>query len=161
MQQRPGRTILTLLSIVIGVAAVVSISIGTATTRTSYKQMFATVTGKATLEVTAAGGVGFDENLLAKVAATDGVRVAAPLVEKPTTLFLGERQIRLQVMGIDPARDGGVRDYEIVAGRQLQRGDELLLDEEFARLLEVNVGDEVGLRTNRLRKPFEVVGILR
>jgi putative ABC transport system permease protein len=161
MQQRPGRTILTLLSIVIGVAAVVSINIGTAATRTSYKQMFATVTGKATIEITAAGGVGFDEDVLNKVTTTDGVKAAAPLVEKPTTLSLGDRQIRIQIMGIDPARDGAVRDYEIVAGRQLQQGDEMLLDEEFARLLEMEVGDEVGLRTNRLRKPFEVVGVLR
>ncbi|MEX2176341.1 MAG: FtsX-like permease family protein [Pirellulaceae bacterium] len=161
MQQRPGRTILTLISIVIGVAAAVSIDIGTATTRTTYEQMFAAVTGKATLEISAAGGVGFDEDLLAQVSAVSGVLVAAPIVEKPSKLYVGERQIRLQVMGIDPARDRGVRDYEIVAGRQLDKGDELVLDEEFAKLLEIEVGDEVGVFTQRLRKPFQVVGLVR
>jgi putative ABC transport system permease protein len=169
MRERPGRTILTLLSIVIGVAAVVSISIGTATTRASYRQMFATVTGKATLEVTAAGGVGFDKSLLDKVAAVEGVQVAAPIVEKPSKLYLAsnggeeaqERQVRTQIMGIDATRDGGVRDYDIVAGRQLKSGDELVMDEEFARLLGIQVGDEVGLLTKRLKKPFVVVGLLK
>ena len=160
MQQRPGRTILTLLSIVIGVSAAVAIDLGTDATRATYHKMFATVTGRSTLEITAAGGVAFDEGVLDKVEATPGVLAAAPLVEKPSALLLGERQVRLQVMGIDPARDGFVREYDIVTGRQLEQGDELVLDEEFARLLGIQVGDEVGLRTGR-RRPFEVVGLLR
>jgi putative ABC transport system permease protein len=160
MQQRPGRTILTLLSIVIGVAAAVAIDIGTATTRESYQKMFATVTGKATLEITAAGGVAFDQSVLAAVETTPGVLAAAPVVEKPSALLLDDRQIRLQVMGIDSERDGAVREYDIVAGRQLKAGDELVLDEEFAKLLDIKVNDEVGLRTGR-RKAFVVVGLLR
>ena len=55
MQQRPGRSILTMLSIVIGVTAAVAVGLGTATTRNAYKQMFSIVTGKATLEIDAKG----------------------------------------------------------------------------------------------------------
>jgi putative ABC transport system permease protein len=159
MLQRPGRTILTLLSIVIGVAAAVAIDLGTATTRESYQKMFATVTGKATLEITAAGGVNFDEKLLDLVQATPGVLAASPVVEKPTSLSIGQKQIRLQIMGIQPELDTAVREYDIVAGRQLGTGDELVLDEEFARLIGVKVNDEVGIRTNRLKKSFQVVGL--
>ncbi|MCI0361771.1 MAG: ABC transporter permease, partial [Planctomycetaceae bacterium] len=161
MLQRPGRTILTLLSIVIGVAAAVAIDVGTATTRESYQKMFATVTGKATLEITAAGGVSFEEKILEIAAKTPGVIAASPVVEKPTALKIGEKQIRLQVMGIKPDLDQAVREYDIVAGRHLEKGDELVLDEEFARLIGVNVGDEVGILTNRLKKPFVVVGVQR
>jgi putative ABC transport system permease protein len=160
MRERPGRTILTLLSIIIGVAAAVAIDLGTDATRATYQKMFATVTGRATLEITAAGGVAFDDEVLAQVEATPGVLAAAPIVEKPSALLLGERQVRLQVMGIDPTRDGAVREYDIVAGRQLVSGDELVLDEEFAKLLAIQVGDEVGLRTGR-RRPFQVVGLLK
>ena len=159
MFQRPGRTILTLLSIVIGVAAAVAIDVGTATTRESYQKMFATVTGKATLEITAAGGVNFDEKLLDVVQKTPGVVAASPVVEKPTSLTIGEKQIRLQIMGIKPELDRAVREYDIVAGRQLASGDELVLDEEFARLIGVKLDDEVGIRTNRLKKEFVVVGL--
>lgn len=158
MLLRPGRTILTLLSIVIGVAAAVAIDLGTATTRESYQKMFATVTGKATLEITAAGGVNFDQKFLDIAAKTPGVTAASPIVEKPTSLAIGEKQIRLQIMGIKPELDQAVREYEIVAGRQLAKGDELVLDEEFARLLGVKVNDEVGIRTSQGRKQFVVVG---
>jgi len=158
MMQRPGRTILTLLSIVIGVAAAVAIDLGTATTRESYQKMFATVTGKATLEITAAGGVNFDEKLLELVQKTPGVLAASPVVEKPTSLNISEKQIRLQIMGIEPELDRQVREYEIVAGRQLASGDELVLDEEFAGLIGVKVGDEVGVRS-KLNKRFVVVGL--
>jgi len=158
MLLRPGRTILTLLSIVIGVAAAVAIDLGTATTRESYQKMFATVTGKATLEITAAGGVNFDQKFLDIAAKTPGVTAASPIIEKPTSLAIGEKQIRLQIMGIKPELDQAVREYDIVAGRQLAKGDELVLDEEFARLLGVKVNDEVGIRTSQGRKPFVVVG---
>ena len=47
IRNRPGRAILTLLSIVIGVAAVVAVTISTATTNQAYKEMFESVTGKA------------------------------------------------------------------------------------------------------------------
>ena len=163
MRQRPGRTILTLLSIVIGVGASVAIDISQETTRQTYRLMFAAVTGKATLEITASGGVAFDEKLLPKVEATPGVVAAAPLIEKIGTLLVGpdEKRVRVQVMGVDPARDRGVREYDLVAGRQLEVGDELVLDEEFARHLNLKVGDELVMRTNKTKKPFPIVGLVK
>src|SRR5262245_24367808 len=103
MQQRPGRTILTMLSIVIGVAAAVPVGLGTATTRNAYKQMFAMVTGKTTLEVDAPGGSGFDADLFDKIAAVPGVVAAAPLLDRGARLNINEeRKIKLEVLGIDP-----------------------------------------------------------
>src|SRR5207302_2337284 len=101
MQQRPGRMILTMLSIVIGVAAAVAVGLGTATTRNAYKQMFAMVAGKTTLEVDASGGGGFDADLFEKIAAVPGVVGATPLLQRGTKLSLneGERQIKLEVLG--------------------------------------------------------------
>jgi putative ABC transport system permease protein len=163
MQQRPGRTILTMLSIVIGVTAAVAVGLGTATTRNAYKQMFALVTGRSTLEVDATGGGAFEADVFDKVAAVSGVAAATPLIERPTSMSLedGERRVRMQILGIDPQRDSSVRDYTIVAGRQVKEGDELVLDEGFAQYLGLKVGDEVKLLTRRLSKPFTIVGLLR
>lgn len=164
MQQRPGRAILTMLSIVIGVAAAVAVGLGTATTRNAYKQMFAMVTGRTTLEVDAAGGGGFDADVFEKIAAVPGVTAAAPLLQRPTKLSIndGERQIKLEVLGIDPEHDTKVRDYEIVAGRQVQEGNELVLDEGFAKFVGLKIDDEVKLLTNRLSAPaFTIVGLIR
>src|SRR6187200_387710 len=93
MQQRPGRMILTMLSIVIGVTAAVAVGLGTATTRNAYKQMFAMVTGRATLEVDGAGGGGFDGDILSKIDELHEVVAATPLVDRPTSMSFegGER----------------------------------------------------------------------
>src|SRR4051812_17282034 len=163
MQQRPGRTILTMLSIVIGVTAAVAVGLGTATTRNAYKQMFAMVTGRATLEVDAAGGGGVGGSVLSEIESLPGVRAATLLVDRPTSMSLegGERRVRLEILGIATETDAKVRDYEIVAGRQVKEGDELVLDSEFARHLGLKVGDEVKLLTKQLSKPFEIVGLVQ
>src|SRR4051794_10315082 len=137
MQQRPGRTILTMLSIVIGVTATVGVGLGTATTRNAYKQMFAMVTGRATLEVDGKGGKSIPGDILEKVSSVPGVEAATPLLDRPRSMTIGEdRQLRLEVLGIDPVRDQTVRDYAIVEGRQVKEGDEIALEKEFAAYLE-------------------------
>src|SRR5438874_2381782 len=164
MQQRPGRMILTMLSIVIGVAAAVAVGLRTATTRNEYKQMFAMVTGKTTLEIDASGGGGFDADLFDKVAAVPGAVAATPLLQRGAKLNIneGERQIKLEVLGIDPAHDTKVRDYEISAGRQVQDGNELVLDEGFAKFIGLKIGDEVKLLARITPAPtFTIVGLLR
>lgn len=161
MQQRPGRTILTMLSIVIGVTATVAVGLGTATTRSAYKQMFALVTGRATLEVSGQGGKAFSGAILERIEQVPGVVAAAPLLDRPTSMTLGpERRVRVQLLGIDPARDAQVRDYALVEGRQVAEGDELCLDRQFARYLNLNVGDQVRMLTPNARaRSVQVVGL--
>jgi len=167
MQQRPGRTILTLLSIVIGVTAAVAVGLGTATTRNAYKAMFALVMGKTTLEIDGKGGGAtvFSEKLLEKVRAVPGVKVAAPVVDRPGSMSYGDDQrIRLRVLGVDPPIDPLVRDYKIVAGRNIEDGYEIALDEGLAKHLGLDVGSKVKiLGSGRLggSKEFEIVGLFR
>jgi putative ABC transport system permease protein len=60
LRQRPSRPILTLLSIVIGVAAVVAVTISSGTTHRAFDQIFKAVAGKAQLEVSAPVGTSFN-----------------------------------------------------------------------------------------------------
>lgn len=161
MQQRPGRTILTMLSIVIGVTATVGVGLGTATTRSAYKQMFALVTGRATLEISGQGGKAFSGAILSEVERMSGVVAAAPLVDRPTSLTVEpDRRVRVQLLGIDPVRDAKVRDYAIVEGRQVAEGDELCLERQFARYLGLKVGDTVRMLTPNARaRTMPIVGL--
>src|SRR4029078_7884342 len=103
MQQRPRRTILTMLSIVIGVAAAVAVGLGTATTRNAYKAMFAMVTGRATLEIDGKGGKSFDASVLNHVQGLTGIQAVSPLIERTVAMTVGEdRRLRVQLLGIDP-----------------------------------------------------------
>jgi putative ABC transport system permease protein len=163
MQQRPGRTILTMLSIVIGVAAAVAVGLGSATTRNAYKQMFAMVTGRTTLEVDGKGGVAFESTVLEKIRDLPEVEAANPLLDRTAAMTVGEdKRVRFQVLGIDPELDKQVRDYTIVQGRQVREGDELVIEQGFAEYLELKVGDTVKLTANNVRgKPIEIVGLYR
>src|SRR5688572_20840650 len=163
MQQRPGRTVLTMLSIVIGVTAAVAVGLGTATTRNAYKQMFGMVTGRTTLEVDGKGGAAFENTVLEKIEKVPGVEAACPVLNRGSAITVGEdRRVRVQILGIDPERDMKVRDYVIVAGRQVNKeGDELVFEQGFAEYLGVKVGDTVRVTATNARKPFEVVGVFK
>ena len=159
MWKRPGRTILTVLSIVIGVAAVVSVSLMSATTGNAYQRMFAAVTGRAGLVVEGAGQSSFSEKLLGEIEAVPGVEAAVPAIQREGGVYANDLRIRLRVMGVDPERDHLVRDYEIKSGRGLGSGREMLLDEAFARRLNVQAGDEVRVLGGSSHTPVQVVGI--
>ncbi len=161
IRSRPGRALLTLLSIVIGVAAVVSIGIASSTTRRAYREMFAAVTGRAALEITAEGGGSFSESVVALVENIDGVRGTAPLLQRPTVLYFKGRKVKLIAMGIDPARDEVVRDYELEQGQFFPGPSGALLEARFAQSMGIAPGDEIQLLTRRGLLALEVSGLLR
>ena len=108
--QRPLRALLTLLSIVIGVAAIVAVTIATQTTTSAHRAVFETVTGKAALEITAEDNRPFDESLLAEVEGTAGLAAAVPLLEGKAAIYAegrGGEGIDAQVLGIDLGRHVG------------------------------------------------------
>src|SRR6187401_1034020 len=86
LRQRPSRPILTLLSIVIGVGAVVAVTIASGTTHRAFDQIFKTVAGKAALQISTAAGTNFDERVLDKVREVPGVKAVVPLMSRSTKL---------------------------------------------------------------------------
>lgn len=159
-RKRPGRAVLTLLSVVIGVAAVVSVSIATSTTQQAYREMFANVSGRASLEVVAKGGGSFDQEILDQIAQTPGVQNAVPVIQRPTIMYLGGRRVKLVALGIDPQRDRAVRRYQIGRGEFLGKPGGVLLESDFAQSLRVDVGREVKFLTRQGMQPMQVVGLL-
>ena len=157
---RRGRAILTLASIVIAVATVVSVSVSTATTRRAYKEMFASVCGRASLEITRDGGRAFDDSVLADVETTPGVKLAVPMVKRDTILKAGGATT-VAIVGIDPAKDRALYDYTLVEGKGLSPGEEgVLLESSFARALGVNPNDPANDRI-KLFTPKKGLNALR
>ncbi|HWC91457.1 MAG TPA: FtsX-like permease family protein [Pirellulales bacterium] len=159
MLARPGRTVLTLLSVVIGVAAVASVSLAIGTTRRAYQDMFVALTGRADIEITAVGTGGIDQGLVQTLEQMPGVKAAVPMMQKATVLYHNHRRIQILALGIDPVRDRQVRDYEVAAGQFLDGGDGAMLDANFARELEIKVGDTVKINIGGVRS-LKVVGLL-
>ncbi len=158
--RRPGRVTLTLLSIVIGVAAVVAVSVAASTTRQVYARMYEALTGRAGLEVTSEDGESFDESLVPVLEKVPGVREAVPTTRQFTVLYHQGKRLRLLAMGIEPGRDAAVRDYELERGDFLEREDGALLEAGFARGAGIGIGDTVRLLTRRGVQEVAIVGLL-
>ena len=164
---RPGRTLLTLLSVVIGVAAITSVDMLSHSIRNANQRMFATVNGGSSLEISGTGNATLEQTLIEELEQVPGVQAAVPIVLRPAALFTGSKEhnkkTRLYVMGVDPLRDDKMRDHKMVEGRFVVEGNEVVLEEVFARTLDVKVGDEVRLLGGRshISNELTVVGLLR
>ncbi len=111
IQQRPGRTVLTLASVVIAVAGLVAVSFTTRTTDRAFDEIYNTIAGRAQLEVTAPIGDTIAKETLGMVTSIPGVKAAAPLVQRPTILYVGKKGTQVTAMVIDPELDPAVHDF--------------------------------------------------
>jgi putative ABC transport system permease protein len=123
LRRRPGRSTLTLLSIAIGIAAVVAVSLATATTRQAYRRMYEEIAGRAALQVTAPAKASFPLKVAEKIARIPGVRAAAPSYQRATRIIFEHKWLALIALGIDPDHDAEARDYELREGRFLRADD--------------------------------------
>ncbi len=160
LRRRPGRTALTLLGLVIGVAAFVSIGLTARTARHATHAMFETLAGHAELEIVAAGGGGFDPQRASAAIESDGVQAAVPVVVAPAALVGKNGPVSLLALGIDPAMDRAARDLRLHAGVGLEEKDGILLPAGLAASLGLTPGDSCALVTPAGLAHLEIAGIL-
>ena len=166
IKSRPGRAGLTLISVVIGVAAVVAVAMSVITTHDAYEEMYQTLTGRAAVEILSATGGGFDDAIVDELSKRADVQAVVPILQRITIVYAGQiesqkKRMKIQAMGIDPQRDSKVRDYKLVKGKFFGKdGKGVLLETEFARTLGVDIGGEVRLLTPSGAKKLDVVGLL-
>ena len=162
IRNRPARAVLTLLSVVIGVAMVVSVSVATSTTRWVQQEMLETTNGSSPLEIMSEAGAGFDAGVLKKIEGVPGVDKAVPVIRQPAILYYGDRKkVTVLALAIDPRRDAAVRPLELTAGRALKPDDEgLNIDRGLAGDLKLAVGDKVKLLTREGRITLTILGVV-
>src|SRR5437879_9863129 len=105
MTRRPGRSLLTLLSIVLGVATVFAVSSTVVGARVAYSRMTEALSGKADAQVGARGGGRFVRELALSVEESPHVRVAVPLLYQQAVLSVGRKRIDINGVGTDLAKE--------------------------------------------------------
>jgi len=160
MGHRPGRATLTLLSIVIGVAAVVAVTLCGKTTRRAYREMYESLAGRSGLEVIADGPGMHADGVVRSLERLPGVVAAVPMVHQTTTAYHQGRRMRMLVMGIDPSKEAAIRDYEIRAGSLFADGRGAVLESGFAHSFGINLQDEIKVLTRRGLRQTRVAGLL-
>ena len=188
MYTRPLRTLLTLVSIVLGVAAISAVEMLSVSIREASHSLFVTVAGRAALVVQAAADAPLPDTLVKQIAGVEGVTAAVPVIHGNVTIFTGHDETsartRGMALGIDPKLDRVLRDQELAEGRFL--GDpapplapktvsgnaeaddeeeeslpELVLEQNFALARNVKVGDDVRILSSGGRTKFRVIGLVR
>jgi putative ABC transport system permease protein len=101
----PGRTLLTLSGVALGVAVYLAIRLANASALASFSATVDAVAGRANLQVTGGSG-GFDERLFLQVRRAPGVQAAAPVVQiaAPSPTLGGET---VMVLGLDLFSEAG------------------------------------------------------
>ena len=163
-----GRWTLTVIALACGVGLVCAIELVSGAVFEAFAEIVDTMAGRSALQVTAAEGGLFPEEVAAAVGAVPGVELAVPVVSAAafTTDGSGEQ---LTVHGVDITNDAAVRVYEPAgaAGPELEdplvflsQPDSVLLTREFAARRQIGVGDRVELDTPSGRRRFTVRGLL-
>lgn len=147
LQNRPARTLLTILSIVIGAGAIVATALSSKSARLAQVAMVQAVTGRTSLEIQSVGGSSFDAKQVAFLTDTDGLEVISPAIRRFATMTIPEpkssvsesnepvtpdsnkdalkkepRKFRVQLLGVDLEQDQLVRNTEIIRGSDNRGG---------------------------------------
>src|ERR1700733_8215019 len=161
------RVFLTVLGIALGVSVFFAIRTTNATLLDSLKLTVEKLAGKATLQVTS-GESGFPEEILDKVRAIPGVKIAEPVIEVVAhTQF--EDSGTLLILGVDTASDQKLRDYQFDRSKTdvvdplvfVAQPDSILISRAFGDKHGLKVGDKFPLFTSRGRKEFTVRGTFK
>jgi putative ABC transport system permease protein len=153
------------LGIAVGVAAILATAIVSESLFASFRKEIEATAGSADLQLVN-GGIGVPEELLEQVADTNGVAIAAPLVEGFVSLADHEGDM-LAVFGLDFLNDDLHRSQvprsaiEIVDELEfLNQTDSIALSRSFAVERGYELGDDLWVRTPYGRKKLVVRGLV-
>ncbi len=163
MRLRPSRTLLTILSIAGGVAAVVAVLQSTAATRGELNSLHQTLASPVAMEIVASDATAFALEELPAIKNQPGVAAAIPVFCVFSKLVADGGEARGISIGVDMEQYRTVREFEMTAGRVCREANEACVEANVANSLSITVGDEIRLGARGL--PWllkkKVVGILK
>jgi putative ABC transport system permease protein len=163
LRQAPGRTLLGIAAIALGVALGFSVYLINRVAAGEVELASRSLFGMADLSVRAPGA-GFDESLYPQLAAIDGIEVASPVVEVQARL--PGRDGSLKLVGIDPFRASKLQPVLAAAGATASRDVGLLAENSVwlspaaAEAFGLGVGDELDVQVALDVVTLEVAGLL-
>ena len=163
LRQAPGRTLLAVLAIALGVALGFSVYLINRVAADEVQNASRSLFGMADLSVQASGA-GFDEEIFARLAVLDGIAAASPAVEVQARLPGRDRSLKL--VGIDPFRAAHMQPALAQAGARsaggmrLLAGNSVWLSPSAAKMLDLEVGDDLDVQVALQTVRLKVAGLL-
>jgi putative ABC transport system permease protein len=164
---RPGRTILSIVGIALGVGVLFATLATEAGIDSSIDRTVRDLVGRADLRVAAFQDRTLSAESVAAIAAAPGVVVAAPVLERRTYLAPSADNPDalpppVTIIGIDPALEARVRDLLLVSGSPLSASDApaAIITERLAADDGLALGASVEVQSANGPADLEVVGIV-
>lgn len=163
--RHPWQTLLTILGIALGVAAVVAIDLSTESVNRSLLRTAQTLTGTATHRI-AAGAQGMDEQLYVRLRRDIGMNAIAPVVTGYVQLQAHAQQ-RWRLLGVDPLAETKFRDFTVIARdevgatRWFTQPDSVYLYAGVADQLGIKAGDTLDVIAGGRRVALRVAAVIR
>ncbi len=157
--RQPGRALLVLFAVALGVAAVVAIDLAGDAAAGSFHSSIETLAGKSTFEVTAAGGV--PEAVVARLASLPYALEISPRIEDHAMLVETGQSVPL--IGIDMIGTANDESLSMIGPTQVADGIRHINDSDAVWVtsgLAKTVGDSLSLLIDDHTKTYVVRGIL-
>lgn len=161
------RTLLTIAGIMLGIAVFVAMHTANRSVLFAFRQTVDRIAGATQLQITA-GEPGFGEEILERVQAVEGVRVAVPVIEAVVNAPVA-RGGSLLILAVDMTGDRSLRDYDLESAEEsiiddplifLAQPDSLIVSKSFASEHGLAVNSKLPLDTAEGRKQFTIRGIM-
>lgn len=153
--------------IALGVALSSAVMLASASLHQSLDASMSALSGRAQLQVTAHGGVDFEETILPTVREVAGVAAAAPLLFKK--VFVESSDAELRLVGVDMLDEATVRVYNASPDRNagiddplvfLNQPDSVLLPRSFLRAHGFARGETVEIHSPSGRRVLTIRGVI-
>ena len=165
LRARPGRTLLTIIGVALGVAVLFAGLATNVAIESSVDRTVGDLVGRADLRVAAFGESGLSRETLDAIEATPGVGLAAPALERQTYLLAGPSvglPAAVTIVGVDPALEPQVHELALADGFGLTSMDEpsALITRRLAEEDGLAIGSELTVQGAGDTAHYRVVGIL-
>jgi len=168
LRAHPGRLLIALAAIAIGVALGLAVQLINASAATEFSQAMRALSGAADFEIRGTRD-GFDDHLLERVAADPAVALASPMLEVDARVLdaagaHAEEPRILKLVGIDPLRAISITPALLGAPSEgeepfaLLADDTLFLSAAAQRWLNVGPGDTLRLQSGMTTVTLRVAG---
>lgn len=160
LKQHPGRVIVSLLAIALGVALGFAVQLINASAVNEFSQALQALSGTADLTVRGPRS-GFDESLYPKLARSEVVEVASPGLDIQAAVVGQEDALR--IIGLDALRAGRIQPLvtgETEDALDALRGDTVFLSPAARAWLQARIGDALVVRVGGAEKRLRVAGWL-
>ncbi len=159
-RQRPARTVLSVLSVAIAVAAVFGVALAQSSVRLGYRKLIQAVEGSPALEVLSASGGRITLDEAPKFSDIPGVRAAVPIVTRGTLARVKGKRFRAVLAGLPTDDERIWQSLQIEEGRKCQAPGEAMIAKEVADGLGAKLDDRLIILTRRGPRSARVVGIV-